>query len=153
MAAIIHELGHLCALRMLGGKIKSLRLTMVGAEMVFDCTSMFSYMREALSAFAGPAINLLLALIMFKLDMHSSALVHACLGSLNMIPIYPLDGGRVLACCLSSWNVEFAEKITYFISLGFSGLILGLGIAAWIYYGNISLAIGAVWLVISVIKE
>lgn len=61
LACALHELGHYLAIRLLGGDVKIIRLTAIGAEMVLDRP--LGYWQEGLSALAGPGVNLLLALL------------------------------------------------------------------------------------------
>lgn len=58
-ACLLHELGHYLAIRLLGGDVKLIRLTAVGAEMVLSRP--LSYGREGAAALAGPLVNLMLA--------------------------------------------------------------------------------------------
>ena len=59
-ACALHELGHILVIRLLGGNIKGVRLTAVGAELVL--ARPLGYWQEGLSALAGPGTNLVLAL-------------------------------------------------------------------------------------------
>ena len=60
IACALHELGHVAAIRLLGGSVKGVRLTAIGAELVLAYP--LGYWQEGLSALAGPGVNLLLAL-------------------------------------------------------------------------------------------
>ena len=61
LACALHELGHYGVIRLLGRDVKLVRLTAIGAEMAVDRP--LDYWQEGLAALAGPAVNLLLALV------------------------------------------------------------------------------------------
>ena len=60
-ACTLHELGHVTAIRLLGGRVSMLRLTCVGAELRLSARYPLGAGRQLLAALAGPAVNLLLA--------------------------------------------------------------------------------------------
>lgn len=91
-----HEGGHLLALAAVGCPVRRLRLTALGAQMQ---TEACSYLKEALAAAAGPAMNLLLFVLCAK-PAPIAALVNLALLCYNLLPFYPLDGGRLLRCVL-----------------------------------------------------
>ena len=61
LACGAHELGHLLAIRLLGGAVREIRLTAIGAELVL--AGPLGYWQEGAAALAGPGVNLLLALL------------------------------------------------------------------------------------------
>ena len=62
LAAILHELGHYWVLRRLHAQVTAIRITALGAEM--QVAGRLSYGGELLAAAAGPAVNLILALLL-----------------------------------------------------------------------------------------
>ena len=62
LAAILHELGHYWVLRRLHAQVTAIRITALGAEM--QVAGRLSYGGELLAAAAGPAVNLILALML-----------------------------------------------------------------------------------------
>lgn len=106
-AAALHEAGHLAVLRCLGVRIEALRLSAQGATMQ---TAPLSYRNELLAASGGPCVNFLL-LLFFARRLPIFALVNLCLLVYNLLPVYPLDGGRILRALLSLLLPTVAAKI------------------------------------------
>ena len=101
LAAALHECGHLAALRMFHVPVEGLRLTALGAELYADGARRLSYGRELLVTLAGPAANLICALIAgafakYLTTLYVFAGANIILCAYNLLPIQPLDGGRAL---------------------------------------------------------
>ena len=92
-AALVHESFHAAAVRLCGGRI--LGLTLGAGGMVMEVSFMGAG-RELACALAGPMGSLLLAC----LPLNCLALCGLVQGSFNLLPLMPLDGGRVLGCLL-----------------------------------------------------
>lgn len=95
-AAGFHELCHICAIYLCGGKIGKFRLYGSGAKLALP---EMSRGREALCALAGPIGGL--SLLLFSRWMPRLAICALLQSLYNLLPIYPLDGGRTLQCLLS----------------------------------------------------
>lgn len=152
LSCAIHELGHWAAIVLLGGRVCSLRLTAVGAEMELDPGRPLSYGREAAAALAGPAVNLLLAWISVRTGRYLFAGLNLGFGVLNLLPIRPLDGGRALSCALAVRWPLLAERIVGAMSVLLAGGLLGVGWAAWRGWGNLSLLCTAAWLLAGTLR-
>ena len=100
-AALLHELGHLLVLGLLGGRVTELRISVFGAELVTDAARL-SYPGEIAAVLAGPGVNLLCGLLLAGLHAWVAAGAHLSLCLFNLLPVRPLDGGRALALAVSA---------------------------------------------------
>ena len=137
LAAILHELGHYWVLRRLRARVTAVRITALGAEM--QVAGRLSYGGELLAAAAGPAVNLVLALLLGLggrlwevLYLFSGA--QLVLGVFNLLPIQPLDGGSIL------WN--FAAWLTEPYTADRVATVVGFSMAAVLTLA----AVAALWL-------
>ena len=96
IAAFVHEIGHILALRLLGGQMTGIRLHSCGARIE---AAPMDPGRAAICALAGPAAGAvcILAWRWFP-ELALAALVQTVF---NLIPVYPLDGGQAVRniCC------------------------------------------------------
>lgn len=92
-AACIHELCHVLMICLCGGLVSSITIGASGAKIH---TSPLSLSQEFLCALAGPCGSLLL--LFFLRWIPRVALCGLVQGMFNLLPVYPLDGGRVFRC-------------------------------------------------------
>lgn len=103
-AAAFHEACHALTVRACGGKIWSLCLGVGGAELV---TSPLERRQELLCALAGPLGSL--ALVGCLSVFPRLAVCGLMQGLFNLLPLFPLDGGRILRCLTPGWS-DIAER-------------------------------------------
>ena len=96
IAAIFHEMCHYGAIRLLSGNSSKISVYSSGAMMALPEISRGS---ELICALAGPAGGLLL--IPLSAIFPRLALCSLLQSLYNLLPIYPLDGGRALGCLLA----------------------------------------------------
>lgn len=91
VAAFIHELGHYTAVRLLGGSIYGIKFGISGAVMEASDLPKWA---ELVCVIAGPLAGLLLGLTYPCFPV--TAICAVAQSIYNLLPIYPLDGGRIL---------------------------------------------------------
>ena len=121
LAALCHELGHYAALRRRGGWVRAVRISALGAEM--QVAGRMSYGGELLAAALG-------LLGRWWEPLYLLAGAQAVLGCFNLLPILPLDGGRMLWLALC-WGTDpfLADRVTQAVSLAAAGLLTVAGAA------------------------
>lgn len=153
-AAALHELGHFWAISVLGGRVKSLRLTMVGAAMELDCGKPLSYWGEFLSALAGPAMSFLATWCGAKLGLFLFAGLSLSLGIFNLLPVKQLDGGRCLYALMSCWRgPEAGERALFTAGCLTISALLGAAVGVLKLYGNFTLTLMSLWLICGMLAE
>jgi len=105
-----HELGHLFAALRYGWTVKEVKLLPFGGVLEVEDAGSIPAGQEARVALAGPAQNVLLAGIGFALGYlgwidkewaDDFVRANALIGLFNLLPVLPLDGGKIFQSWLS----------------------------------------------------
>lgn len=126
LAACFHELCHFAAVKLCGGEVLSVTVGATGAEMeVYDLGNR----GECISALAGPAGSILLLILapVFP-TVAVCALVQ---GLYNLLPIWPLDGGRAVRCLLAQLCPRHGAQIAAGIEAAVMTAIFLLFVIFW----------------------
>ena len=86
----VHELAHVVMMLACGGRVR--RLTLRFADLRIDAAGL-GYRQELLAALAGPLVNLICGAL-FCMRSPAFAAYSLMLGIYNLLPVWPLDGGR-----------------------------------------------------------
>ena len=122
-AALFHELCHAAALKLAGGRIGGITFGAGGITMEMDAMAPG---RELWCALAGPAGSLMLAV----LPLGTVSLCALVQGIFNLLPVWPLDGGRAVGCLLELLGLQRLQR-----GLEWLFLLALLGAAAWLRLG------------------
>ncbi len=117
LSALLHEFGHLCALKLLKYRFRRIDILPMGA--LIEVPEGISYRDEAIIAISGPLTSLFLSLVcavffLLTKDVYTlfGVVINALLGIFNLLPASKLDGGKALYCMLAHKNKR-AERICF----------------------------------------
>ena len=128
IAIIVHEASHLLMLHLMGIDILEIRFSNLGATII---TESMHPVKEFFCTLAGPMGALCLLLLQYNFPEVS---ICALLQSIyNLLPLYPLDGGRILYTGTTSlFGQRIGAKITVFTS--YLTLIMLALISLWLQF-------------------
>lgn len=160
--ALIHECGHIFAGLILKLKPKKLDIMPFGLAVTFESYGYKKLVeaKKILIALAGPLTNILICVIALFINIdpnvkqtiiYSNILV----AFFNLIPIYPLDGGRILKGLikLKYKNNIIADTIVNRISNILAIFFTAISSILILYFKNIAILLVIIYLWIIVIRE
>lgn len=158
---MIHELGHLLAGILLKMKPEKIELMPLGLTISFKI-SVDDYnkkikkanlleLKKLIVAMAGPVVNIILIIVLKELVYKY---VNILILLFNLIPIYPLDGGRILKSLIYFFFGNKKSKIYINTISNITIVILTMMSSIAIYYfKNIAILFIIIFLWCIVIKE
>jgi Zn-dependent protease len=138
-SVLVHELSHALVARRFGITVRDITLFVFGGAATLEGDAR-TPRQEALIAFAGPASSLLLGGAFYALVLVTGqeqvaavlgwlAFINISLGVFNLIPGFPMDGGRLLRALL--WRLRgdqlAATRNAATVGRLFGYLLIGLG--------------------------
>ncbi len=148
LTAVIHELGHSIRAGSLGCELNKITLMPFGAVVKGNVDGL-SLKDQISVALFGPLVNIAVAILFIAVwwgypetYAYTDIAAEACLsiGVINLLPIFPLDGGRIITCILSDrFGVNKGEKIARIISFIFAVALFALFVISCFFTVNVSL--------------
>lgn len=142
-AAMFHELGHILAIRLCGRQILSVRAEGWGAVLL---TETMPPGQELACALAGPLFSLLLLPLGRFFPVLALFALAQC--AYNLLPIYPMDGGRALYCALQlGLSQETAWETARLLGIAAGSILAALGVfgAIFLHYGILPAVFGGIF--------
>ncbi len=147
---VLHELGHALVARGSGVTVRSIILLPIGGvTLMDDATQRSNPAREIRISVAGPLVNLIIAAasgafiltVVPQAKLWAHPFVYAgnlpralfwgnvFLGAFNLLPAYPMDGGRILRAFLAE-RMEYvrATRLAVTIGQGFAMIMIFIGV-------------------------
>lgn len=143
---IVHELGHVFVATAYGYKIKEMEILPFGGVAKLEHGRLgWNPRHEAMIAVAGPLCNFIMigiALFLFQMDLVAEPYLgsfirgNLLLAFFNMLPAFPLDGGRILRAALSrTLGYRKATEVSIRMAFILSLVLILVGLSAlWIGY-------------------
>ena len=160
---LIHEIAHLISALILNVDVKSIEILPFGMTIRLDSFVVRQPKKEILIALSGPFSNVVMLVLSeifiikhgANLNLLIFIVVNWSVLFLNLFPIPPLDGGRVMrALVIKHAGIMASAKIVKKISCVFLAIIWSIGVFLVIYTkGNPSLCIIGAFLIFSIFEE
>lgn len=167
--ALIHELGHLLAGLIMGMKPEKIEIMPFGVSISFKINvkeynmkikkANILEIKKIMVALAGPVTNFIIILIACNLNFNMVRniliiYINFLIMIFNLLPIYPLDGGRILKGILhivkgkrkAEKYINIISKITVIVITAISSILI-------LYIQNISIFLIDIYIWYLVIKE
>ena len=126
--AILHEIGHLLALKHFKISIEEFKVSLFGGNIKILNNNKIQYYQNAIISFCGPLVNLFFFVLFYLLNIflknkfiNEIYVINLVLAAFNLLPFYNFDGGKILASILMNFlqekTVNYIITITSFIIL------------------------------------
>lgn len=119
---LVHELSHLIVGILIGGKPQKMTISIFGVSVEFYSYGKNKTFSKLIFFFIGPIINILIGYLCYKYMGNSKeklliVYTNFALGIFNLLPILPLDGGKIMKEILKViLGFETSNKIMISIS-------------------------------------
>ena len=170
---LLHELAHIVVGKILKLKIDYIEIIPFGVSVKFVNNFYLYYLEEyedekitnslknLLVAIAGPVLNVIIAVIIGVFDINiynftaeNLVYINILIASFNLLPIYPLDGGRILEAILNIYTHPIRTKeIVYKITKCTMVCLTLVASILVYYYQNIWIFFGVLYMWFGVVKN
>ncbi len=142
LAATVHEFGHLLMVILCGGSVTSFRLSAAGGMLHYQLPNP-SRWDDFMIAASGSLVGLIFSVVCGLLGLPLLAGAGILLNGFNLLPISPLDGGRMLECLLDD-----THPLVHFLAAAALLLLLVCGAYAGTQHNGWGLCLIAILLLL-----
>lgn len=159
---LLHEFGHYFVAKKLGYTLNSFFIAPYGVNLNYK-ESCFENLDEIFIAMAGPMINIALCIVLtsfwwvcpsfynFSVDIVKQSLL---LALFNLLPCYPLDGGRIVASLLSlQIPRKKAINVTIKLNVFFAIIFLILFVISCFINFNPTFMLSFIFLILGIVEN
>jgi len=150
---LFHEYSHVFAAQKRGHYVGGVSVLAIGASAMINMKGFVNPKDELIIAAAGPIGSFILALILLPIYFVYSNItlimfaytINVVLFLFNLLPLYPMDGGRILNSLL---GFIFKQKTALEISVIFSNILSLIGAGICLYYKQywVAMILGIIFL-------
>ncbi len=162
VVAVMHEFAHAICAAKIGYRLERITLMPYGAVICGDMEGI-SFKDEIYVALAGPLINAAAALFFVALwwfvpDSYpftdTAMLASVSIAAINLLPAFPLDGGRILFCAIAKRKGErFSRRVCRAVSLGIGLILAALFVYTCFYKVNLSLLFFSAFIIVGAFSK
>lgn len=105
--AILHEVGHLLALKHFKIQIEEFKISLFGGNIKLLNNNKAKYYQTAIISFCGPLVNIFFFVLFYILNIfcrnkitNEIFIINLVLATFNLLPFYNFDGGKILSSIL-----------------------------------------------------
>lgn len=157
ISTLLHEISHAITGMFLGLKLRKFCIMPFGFKITFEETGTYktNTKKQFIIAISGPIVNICIMILAIIFNLHSSIIyANLIIAIFNLIPIYPLDGGRILKSILKTkcnfnkvnYIVNKTSNITIIVLTALTSILI-------LYVKNIAIVLVLAYLWYMVIKE
>lgn len=134
-ASLIHEIGHIVAMKIFGVRLKSIEFYLLGIKIYKSETKMLPVHKELIILASGILLNMTLSVISLLSNsplFFTFGMVNAAIGLFNLLPVKVFDGGQMKELLLenftedSEYSTMIKTSVEIFIYILIAAIILFL---------------------------
>lgn len=164
LCGLWHELGHLCAMKLVGNRTGTIHIHPFGIGILKGESKLYSYQKDIFVYIAGPLFNLLASVIFYLLfsdmvwwnrEIASLIGINLVLFLFNLMPVFTLDGGRILFSVLLLITSDH-KAYAIMKAVSWCTVVLMLVSGVFILYltqYNVSLLLAGIYLLFTMKKQ
>lgn len=159
---LIHEVVHILVSKFYHIKLNKLKLHITGVSVSSNNIDDLKDNEKVILYLSAPLFNLMCSIIFFGISRYYNfnwvkicITINLALGIFNLLPSYPLDGGRILEIVINKKVIyKKAREIVVKVSFVIAAILMSLFILTiYIHKANISLLISSILITYSAILE